>query len=255
MKMIAALRRRLALCVSALALSVFALFGSSVVGHAQAPSAPLNVTPSHTRLPQNSVHNQLSPNMLPASAALALVQAERDRYWLNAKHEVYKSTLELIAQHQTELAHGIRYDKLLRGDPRRREIALTIDDGPHPTYTPLLLQILKAGNVHATFFVVGAQAERYPGLIQAEIAGGHAVGNHTYDHVSLIKIPPEYIDTEIEACGDVLKQLTGKTPRLFRPPGGEYNKGRGGSGGGARLQDDFVQRRPRRLCPARHAGH
>ena len=163
--------------------------------------------------------------MLPASAALALVEAERDKYWLNAKHEVYKSTLELVAQHQTELLRGLRADEILRGDPRRREIALTIDDGPHPLYTPKLLQILKQNGVHATFFVVGEQAERYPNLIRAEVAGGHGVGNHTYDHVSLVKIPPEYVDTEIKACGDVLARITGRPPHLFRPPGGEYNRG------------------------------
>ena len=188
---------------------------------------PLPKPPQHhPHLPQNSPANKLSlaPNKLPAPAALALVQSERDKYWLVAKHEVYRSTLELVAQDQTELLRGLRVDKVLRGDPNRPEIALTIDDGPHPVYTQKLLQILKDNNVHATFFVVGEKAEEYPELIRAEVAGGHAIGNHTYDHVSLIKIPPEYIDTEIKACGDVLTQITGHPPHLFRPPGGEYNR-------------------------------
>ncbi len=175
-------------------------------------------------LPQNSPASTVAPNRLPAAAALRLVQAERDKYWLNAKHEVYKSTLELIAQDQTELRRRLPMDKVLRGSPARREIALTIDDGPHPVYTQKLLQILKQANVHATFFVVGERAEQYPDLIRAEVADGHEIGNHTYDHVSLIKIPPEYVDTEIEACGDVLTQITGHPPHLFRPPGGEYNR-------------------------------
>ena len=186
--------------------------------------APTRVSPQHTRLPQNSVHAQLSPNLLSADAALALVESERDEYWLNAKREVYQSTLELIAQHQTELARGLPDDKILRGNPDRREIALTIDDGPHPVYTAKLLQILAQNGVNATFFVVGEQAERYPELIRAEAAAGNSIGNHTYDHVSLIKIPPQYIDTEIEACGEVIKRITGKSPHLFRPPGGEYNR-------------------------------
>jgi peptidoglycan/xylan/chitin deacetylase (PgdA/CDA1 family) len=180
----------------------------------------------HKHLPQNSPANSLSlsPNLLPPSASLALVQAERDKYWLNAKHEVYRSTLELVAQDQTDLLRGLHLDKVLRGDPNRREIALTIDDGPHPIYTLKLLQILKENGIPATFFVVGEKAEEYPELIRAEVAGGHEIGNHTYDHVSLIKIPPEYIDTEIEACGEVLKKITGKPSHLFRPPGGEYNQ-------------------------------
>ena len=187
-----------------------------------APVRPLPPKP-HAHLPQNSKAST-SPNLLPAAEALQLVQAERDKYWLNAKHEVYRSTLELIAQDQTDLLRGLRTDKVLRGDPNRPEIALTIDDGPHPTYTPKLLQILKQNSIPATFFVVGERAEQYPDLIRAEVAGGHEIGNHTYDHVSLIKIPPEYIDTEIEACGEVIKQITGKSPHLFRPPGGEYNR-------------------------------
>lgn len=175
-------------------------------------------------LPQNSTASTVAPNRLPPAAALKLVQAERDKYWLNAKHEVYRSTLELIAQDQTELLRGLTMDKVLRGSPNRREIALTIDDGPHPTYTPKLLQILKQNSVPATFFVVGERAEQYPDLIRAEVAGGHEIGNHTYDHVSLVKIPPEYVDTEIKACSDVLIQITGHPPHLFRPPGGEYNR-------------------------------
>ena len=195
---------------------------------APVPSAGVVVpNPVHIKsnLPQNSPHREVAPNMLPAAEALALVEGERDKYWLNAKHEVYKSGLELVAQHQTMLLRGIRANDILRGNPGRREIALTIDDGPHPVYTQKLLQILKQSNVHATFFVVGEQAERYPALIRAEVAGGHEVGNHTYDHVSLIKIPPEYVDTEIKACGEVLTRITGRPPHLFRPPGGEYNRG------------------------------
>ena len=204
------------------------LCGAGIVSGQALPSQALPLRPLvprlHTRLPQNSVHAQLSPNLLPAAAALALVESERDKYWLNAKREVYKSTLELIAQRQTELDHGLLGDRILRGNPNRREIALTIDDGPHPVYTPALLQILAQNGVKATFFVVGEQAERYPELVRAESDAGHAIGNHTYDHVSLIKIPPQYIDTEIEACGEVIKRITGKSPHLFRPPGGEYNR-------------------------------
>jgi len=187
------------------------------------PLRPL-VPRLRTRLPQNSIRVQLSPNLLPAAAALALVESERDEYWLNAKREVYKSTLELVAQRQVELDRGLLGDRILRGNPNRREIALTIDDGPHPVYTPELLQILAQNGIKATFFVVGEQAERYPELIRAESDAGHAIGNHTYDHVSLIKIPPQYIDTEIKACGEVINRITGKSPHLFRPPGGEYNR-------------------------------
>ena len=178
----------------------------------------------HKGLPQNSVVNAISPNMLSAQLALSLVTSERDKYWLLAKNEVYKSGIELAAQDETEQLQNIHVDKVLHGPRGTNEIALTFDDGPHPGYTLPILKILKQYDIHATFFVVGEKAEEYPDLIRAEVAAGDPIGNHTYDHVSLIKIPEEYVGTEIKACGEVIENITGKAPDLFRPPGGEYNK-------------------------------
>jgi len=75
----------------------------------------------------------------------------------------------------------------------------------------------------ATFFIVGALAERHPELVKAEFLAGHDIGDHTYDHVNLTKIPTEEVAIEIEACGDILRTITGRRPHLFRPPGGDYN--------------------------------
>jgi len=146
-----------------------------------------------------------------------------DRYWRKAKQEVDKSVLEIMAQDRAELQRGIRHHKFFQGSPRRKWLALTIDDGPHPDYTPHLLAILKKYNVKATFFLVGEMAERYPELVKAELLDGHEIGNHTYDHVNLTKVPTEEVATEIEACGDVLQTITKQRPHLFRPPGGDYN--------------------------------
>jgi len=151
-------------------------------------------------------------------------QAQVDKYWANAKEEVDKSVLELLAQHQAELDRGIRYHKFMRGDPKKKQIAITFDDGPHPAFTPKLLDILKQYGVKATFFLVGEMAEKAPDLVKAELAAGHDVGNHTYHHVNLTKIPQEDVATEIKACGDVIQQITGKAPHLFRPPGGDYSR-------------------------------
>lgn len=148
---------------------------------------------------------------------------EVDKFWLHAKQEVDRSVLEMIAQHQVELDRGIKFHKLMHGNLQKKQIALTFDDGPHPKFTPQLLALLKKEHVKATFFVVGEMAEKYPYLVQQEIADGHSVGNHTYHHVNLTKIPEEYVATEIKACGEVLAKITGKPPRLFRPPGGDYS--------------------------------
>jgi peptidoglycan/xylan/chitin deacetylase (PgdA/CDA1 family) len=115
------------------------------------------------------------------------------------------------------------YDTLPYGNPRLKEVALTFDDGPHPRYTPQLLSILRKNKVKATFFVVGEMAAKYPELIRAEQAAGHVIGNHTYHHLNLTKIPVSGVLAEWQACEDVVKQITGETMRFDRPPGGDYN--------------------------------
>lgn len=209
---------------SVIAFPVLALLVMAGCGTVRKSPAPDSIRldsaiPSSSSLAQGS-----APNTLRPEAALRLVQGERDKYWLNAKKEVYRSVPELVGQHQAELLKGLALGKLMHGDRTRKELAITFDDGPHPQYTPAILAILRQYNVKATFFVVGEQAEKHPDLIRDEIAGGHNVGNHTYDHVSLVKIPEDYVATEIKACGEVLRQITGKAPHLFRPPGGDYNQ-------------------------------
>jgi peptidoglycan-N-acetylglucosamine deacetylase len=147
-----------------------------------------------------------------------------DEYWRTALMEVYKTSAEIQAQQQADLAHGLRYAMLARGDTRRKEIALTFDDGPHPEYTPKLLAVLEKYKVKATFLVVGMMAERAPNLLKDELAAGHNVGNHTYHHVDLLKVSPQTAEAEIKACGEVIQSVSGQPPHLFRPPGGDYNR-------------------------------
>jgi len=147
-----------------------------------------------------------------------------DQYWQNAKNEVYKSVLELIAQDQSELEKNLKFSKLMHGDTTKKQIAITFDDGPHPEFTPKLLDLLDKYNIKATFFLVGEMAEKNPELVRAEVAAGHSIGNHTFHHVNLKKIPESDVATEIKACGEVLENITGKPPHLFRPPGGDYDK-------------------------------
>ena len=163
------------------------------------------------------------PMQTSAKAIMDALSKERDPYWLSAKEVTYKTVPELVAQHNAELERNASHNKLMRGPRSGRYIALTFDDGPHPNYTPRILEILRRYDVKATFFVVGMMAERYPKLVKAELGGGHDVGNHTYHHVNLNMTPPAYVATEIKACGEVLAAIGGKPPHLFRPPGGDYN--------------------------------
>jgi peptidoglycan-N-acetylglucosamine deacetylase len=98
------------------------------------------------------------------------------------------------------------------------QVALTFDDGPDPEWTPQILDILKAANVKAAFFLVGANAEQYPGLVRRIVAEGHEIGNHTYYHPNLAECWPEHIRLELNATQLLLETITGRATTLFRPP-------------------------------------
>jgi len=99
-----------------------------------------------------------------------------------------------------------------------KKLALTFDDGPDPTWTPQILDILKAKHVKATFFVIGENAEAYPQIVQREVAEGHDVGNHTFTHPNLADTPGPAVVLELNATQRLFQALTGRSLRLFRPP-------------------------------------
>jgi len=101
-----------------------------------------------------------------------------------------------------------------------KRVALTFDDGPHPRYTPKILDILAEFGVEATFFAVGTNAETYPQLIHRILAEGHELGNHTYNHYHTPSMSGEALEKDVRSCDACLRRITGEAPRLFRPPEG-----------------------------------
>ena len=100
-------------------------------------------------------------------------------------------------------------------------VALTFDDGPDPTWTPQLLEVLRRKRVPATFFAIGQAAEDNPDIVRAEIAEGHVVGDHTHSHPNLTTLPDWRVRYEIWRGSAAIEQATGYRPRLFRAPYGE----------------------------------
>ena len=135
----------------------------------------------------------------------------------------YLSASEIAARQEWERERGIVYPKLVRGNPNLKEVALTFDDGPHPSFTPRLLDLLARLHVRATFFLVGKMVDRYPDLVRQEVAQGHEVANHTYDHLRLASVPPALIEPELKEGSLALVRAVGSPTRFYRPPGGEYN--------------------------------
>jgi cellulose synthase/poly-beta-1,6-N-acetylglucosamine synthase-like glycosyltransferase/peptidoglycan/xylan/chitin deacetylase (PgdA/CDA1 family)/spore germination protein YaaH len=105
-----------------------------------------------------------------------------------------------------------------QGAGGEHDVALTFDDGPDPEWTPKVLDILKAANVKAAFFLVGVNAERYPGIVRRIVNEGHEIGNHTYYHPNLALCWPEHVRLELNATQLLLETITGRSTTLFRPP-------------------------------------
>lgn len=104
------------------------------------------------------------------------------------------------------------------------KIAITFDDGPSPAWTPKLLDGLKERNVKATFFLIGENAKNTPELVKRESEEGHLVGNHTYHHVEITRVPDEKAKEEILTTNEVITGITGEEVSYMRPPFGAWQK-------------------------------
>ena len=109
------------------------------------------------------------------------------------------------------------------GEPDGHYIALTFDDGPHPTKTPEILDILKSNDIKATFFVVGENASQNEEVVERIIREGHEIGNHTFFHKYLGGKGRSVMEREIDLCDDVIFNHSEYSSHLFRPPGGLYD--------------------------------
>lgn len=106
----------------------------------------------------------------------------------------------------------------------QKVIALTFDDGPWPTSTANVLDILKKNNIKATFFVVGQMLKNHPDLGVRIVTEGHVIANHTWTHRYHF-MNPQVAAYEVESTSDLIFQTTGVKTTLFRPPGGIMNNG------------------------------
>jgi peptidoglycan/xylan/chitin deacetylase (PgdA/CDA1 family) len=104
-----------------------------------------------------------------------------------------------------------------------RGYALTFDDGPHAQGTPAVLEILARERAPATFFLVGEQVRRNPGLAREIVAAGHGIGLHCDRHRNLLRLTPWQVREDIVRALDTIETATGLTPQLYRPPYGVLN--------------------------------
>lgn len=104
--------------------------------------------------------------------------------------------------------------------PTPKRIFLTFDDGPIPDITPFVLDTLEKFEAKATFFCVGDNICKHPEVFQAVIAGGHSVGNHTFNHLNGWRTEEAIYEANIEQCAACLPAES----NLFRPPYGKIKR-------------------------------
>jgi len=110
------------------------------------------------------------------------------------------------------------YEVDMYGGTSQKKVAITFDDGPDPTWTPKILDVLKEKNVKATFFLIGLEVEKYPGIAKRIYQEGHEIGNHTFTHPDISNISKRYFEVELNLTERLFEGKLGVKPVLFRPP-------------------------------------
>jgi len=133
---------------------------------------------------------------------------------------------------------GMYGEALARGTVGARRVALTFDDGPHPVTTRAVLELLRAHDARATFFVLGHKVVAHPEVVREIHAAGHTLGIHGFQHDRLFSFrSPSYTQEQVERTRRAIAQACGITPSLFRPPVGfaSYRTFRGAERARARI--------------------
>lgn len=103
-------------------------------------------------------------------------------------------------------------------------VAMTFDDGPHPSLTPKLLDMLKARNLRATFYLIGNRVVTWPDIVKRIADEGHEIGNHSWSHPNLAKHSNASVLSQIDRTTEAIYKVTGRPPVTFRPPYGSFTK-------------------------------
>lgn len=170
---------------------------------------------------RNRLHKRIDDYLNSRQNALMeAVIAQADKPDRNEAHkEIYDSEDIIGPSLEVELdtAGGPR---MVRGDLKKKEIALTFDDGPHSVYTPRLLKILEQEQVHAVFFVVGKNADREGDTLRKIVKDGHIPAVHSYSHAHLPGLTLDKAFREIESGFEAVLRMVGICAPFFRFPYG-----------------------------------
>jgi peptidoglycan-N-acetylglucosamine deacetylase len=119
---------------------------------------------------------------------------------------------------------GVPAEPMYYVDDGPKVIALTIDDGPSPVYTPQILRLLAKYRVTAAFSMIGENASYYPGVARDVADAGHMIVNHTWDHADLTLLGSSQVRTEIVRASEAIEAASGVRPHMFRAPYGAWSR-------------------------------
>ena len=188
-----------------------------------------------------ALHRRLSDHLAPAHGARysLLIKASAVLHLLALAAWAWRPELwpwwlaALVLNHAVITAAGLwprasllgpNITRLPAAAAARREVALTIDDGPDPEVTPAVLDQLQQAGARATFFCIAERAARHPALVAEILARGHSVQNHSHVHRhNFSLLGPRGFESEISRAQAQLQSLTGQRPRFFRAPAGLRN--------------------------------
>jgi peptidoglycan/xylan/chitin deacetylase (PgdA/CDA1 family) len=152
--------------------------------------------------PEEAAYNTTGRS--PASSAASAVGAEA-----------------IVVPETTATSSGFNLSGNITAVPvSERIVAMTFDDGPHATLTPQLLDILKARNIKATFFVLGQCVANNPDITKRMVAEGHEVANHSWSHPLFTRLSDASVRSQLQRTHDIVKQVTGVDMQTMRPPYG-----------------------------------
>ena len=159
-----------------------------------------------------------------AGALLVLLAEPAHWRWVVAAIALNHAVLTAVGLWPRSTALGENLVRLPPAAASRREVALTIDDGPDPQVTPAVLDLLDAAGARATFFCIAERARMHPELVREIVRRGHAVENHSHGHRHHFSLlGPRGFTREIEAAQSILADISGQSPRFFRAPAGLRN--------------------------------
>ena len=171
--------------------------------------------PKEINDPTNALKALVSPNPVHFTGAGEVLK-------IASQTEQGNRTIHLDAQGMIQTESYVKLPQPIvverYGKPKSKEIVLSFDDGPDPTYTPQILDILKRDHIKATFFILGENAMQHPQLVKKMYEEGHEIGNHTFTHPNIASITPEQTKRELNANQRLYQEITGHSMTLFRPP-------------------------------------